>query len=215
MAPVRCNHTCGERRPLLARCDIATASSTRRHGNIGSDKTVIKTWTTFVHGAAGARPPLPKRTKSWRCPSSEQQTLYLAVGTKVEASRQDSLLPDFEPIHPRCAGSSLGPHVFIPPPSESVVDLESQGGECWESDEEENGQTSRVRRFFRKPREALSSPKVRVYVLIITMMLILLGISVGRLMVLERRVHVHEEVHGQPSVQDCCVEIAGSLVSWD
>jgi hypothetical protein len=95
------------------------------------------------------------------------------------------------------------------------VDLERQDGECWQSDEEENSQTSLVRRFFRKLRDALSSPKVRVYLLIITMMLILLGISVGRLMVLERRVHSHEQVQGQPSVQDCCVEIAGSLVSWD
>jgi hypothetical protein len=101
------------------------------------------------------------------------------------------------------------------------VDLERQGGECWESDDEDEGRKRLVRRFFTHIRDALSSPKVRVYLLIITMMLILLGISVGRLRVLERRAshgthaHVGEPVAGDVGMENCCVEIVGSFVSWD
>jgi hypothetical protein len=86
---------------------------------------------------------------------------------------------------------------------------------------EEEGQESLVRRFFTHIRDALSSPKVRVYLLIITMMLILLGISVGRLMVLERRAshgthaHVGEPETGDVGMENCCVEISSSLVRWD
>ena len=58
MPHIICNRNPNERVPLLSRTLHPPPSAPYDHRAEGA---TVQTWTTFVNGAAGARPPLPKR----------------------------------------------------------------------------------------------------------------------------------------------------------
>ena len=183
MTPVKCNHSFTERTPLLPKRSIALHRA-RMTYHARPDKAIVDIWKTFAGGVPGARPPLPRRAKSWH-PASATSSRRACEGCTVVK------LYTAEGVEEEVVEERLGPQVdiLLPPPVQHegcVSDVEAQV-----TIGEQEGRRSRFVRFWRglglQIQDLLGSRETMFILVVGTIIFAMFGLMVCRVIALERQ----------------------------